>query len=138
MQNISNANKVVAINDCLYHYFIYPTSTSRGGKLTEKKMEQWINSIIVICEQFTKLNLRKEVKEDILSTLKDYIYYLQYMAYIKRYDDSYKKLTLMLSNLEIKSSKSRFNDIISKEMEIKMPILVVHISHRIFYSLNLL
>ena len=138
VENFSNANKVIAINDCLYHYILNTSSTSRGGKLTEERLEQWTKGVLILSEQFDKLNLPKEVKEDILFKVKRYVYFLQYMAYINNYEVSYKKLTALLLKPNMKCMQSDFNDIIFKEMKFKMPIFVVRISHKIFLSLNLL
>lgn len=138
MENFSNANKVIAINDCLYQYVLNVNSTSRGGKLTEEKLRQWTEGVMIFSEQFAKLNLQKKVKEDITFKVKRYVYFLQYTAYINNYKDSYEKLTALLSNSSMKCLQSDFNNIVFKEMKFKMPIFVVRISHKIFLSLNLL
>lgn len=138
IENFSNANKVIAINDCLYHYILNTNSTSRGGKLTEERLRQWTEGVMIFSEQFARLDLQKEVKEDMLFKVKRYVYFLQYTAYISNYEDSYEKLTALLSNPNMKCLQSDFNDIVFKEMKVRMPIFVVRISHKIFLSLNLL
>ena len=96
-QIYSNSTSVVAMNEYFYHYIISDNSTSRGGVLTEEKLEAWIDSIDIFMDTFQKLKISMSARNVLCSREMDYLHFLHYLSLLNGMNSSKNRISSMIS-----------------------------------------
>lgn len=135
--NYAFANKVVSINDHFYHYIIAENSTSHGGKLSEARVCDWVNTVGEFLCEIEKMPLSNETINIVNFAFLKYLFYLQYISYINCFDSMLPHIEELIEAIEIKNVKCKWgNSIVFKIIKRKKNRKVVKIVHKLLVAIK--
>lgn len=133
----SNAKIVCSVENHFYHYIISNNSTTRGGVLTEEKLQNWIASVDIFLDEFASLKNSDHTKRTMYKALKKYSYFLKYTAYQRSYFDSYRRILKVLCRDDIsKIEMEKSYRFLNKMMDRNANKLFLRIVHKMLLTIN--